>query len=678
MPSVWNNIIVVTADELVPAYFNSLDTLKQTISRYQTKDYGIKKVQRGGNNRQMLVAFDSLPKEMQEAIGDPRKISNPLELFYKVDPDAVRFFTNYKFEDETRLSLNHQDEYITNASVLKAAIFLKEAREYERRSKKGSLVGIMTTICNDVIAFNKVLQVKHNSKHTLPSSEKRFKETFKEFATGFNYGCLISGRLRNENRKVVTDYMLQLLNDLFADKAQKPTRTEVSRLYGSFLSGYVEVINTETGELYNHTDFKPISENTIINYLGRWADKIGTHRLRSGDRQKYMGSFKPYHSMDKPNYAGSIISVDDRQPPFKYDSSNNRVWFYNGIDLGSEAWVCWVHGKSKEGIITDFYRQLVRNYAAWGMQVPAEIECESNLNASFKNTFLQPGRMFEHVRIEANNARGKRIERYFGSLRYGSEKQREGWLARPHARSEANQSGGGIVPIVPYNTIVDGCLRDIEDWNNTPHSVHTDKTRWEVFCEMQNPNLQPTNWSAILPHLGYITQTTCQLNGIIHLNNSEFLLGLDGEVLLGDRLINMMSQVAGKAIDVYWLDGNNGEVIKAIIFLKNETTPICEAVIKPRYNRATIERTEKDNRAYEIMSAYTNTIDAYAARKAQQVGKVLVIDNSDKTLNRGFVIPGVKRFHGEQSGDEPEIINTDEPETELVPVISGRSLKDRF
>ena len=38
----------------------------------------------------------------------------------------------------------------------------------------------------------------------------------------------------------------------------------------------------------------------------------------------------------------------------------------------------------------------------------------------------------------------------------------------------------------PFDTIVDQSLSDIETWNNMPHSVHTNKTRWEVFCEMQN------------------------------------------------------------------------------------------------------------------------------------------------------------------------------------------------
>lgn len=680
MPAEWNNIIVVTADELIPDYYKSLGALKIEISRYQNKDYGIKKVQRGGNGRQMLISFDSLSREIKESIGDPRKVSNPLEFYYKVDNDAVRFFTEkFEFEDGSKLSLKHQDEYITNASVLKSAIALKAAREYERKSKGGSFKCIMATVCKDVANFNDVLKIKFNSRHTLPASEKRFKETFKAFENGFDYASLISGKLKNENRKLVTDQLLQLLNDLFAEKVQKPTRTEVARKYEAFLSGYIQVVNPadETGECYNPADFKPLSESTIINYLGKWQDKIGTHRLRSGDRQIYMGTYKPYHSLDKPNFAGSIISIDDRNPPFKYDA-NNRVWFYNGIDLGSEAWVCWVHGKSKEGIITEFYRQLVRNYAQWGLNLPAELECESNLNASFRDTFLQEGRMFDYVRIEANNARGKRIERYFSNLRYGSEKQREGWLARPHARSEANQAGNQVVPIIPYNTIVDNSLRDIEDWNNSAHSVHTSKTRWEVFLEMQHPDLKPINWNAILPHLGYITKTTCQLNGIIHFNNAEYLLGLNGEVLLGDRLINMMSKLAGQAIDIYWLDGNDGEALKALIYLRNQDTLICEAVLKPRYNRAKIERTEKDKQAYEIISAYANTIDAYAARKAAQINKLLVIDNTEKTLNKNFVIPQIKRYQQPAENlNEPEILQQiNEDEISLVP--QSRSLKDRF
>jgi hypothetical protein len=677
MPHIWNNAIVVTGEELIPNHYATLSTLKNEIRRNEKNDYGIKKVRKGGNGRQMLIAFDTLPKYMQDAIGDPRKVSNPLDFYYKTDIAAVHFYNSYRFTDNSGLSLKLIEEYIINASVLKAAHLLKESRENERKTKGGSCKGVLTSIWNDVLNFNKSLKTNHGgAQHSLPASEKRFKETFKEFTTAFNYEFLISGKVRNENRKLVTDELLHFLNDLFTSQAHKPTKIEIARQYDSFLAGYVEVANTDTGEIYNPKDFKPLSDSTITSYLNKWEDKVATYRKRSGDRQRLMNIFKPYHSLDKPQYAGSIISVDDRQPPFKYDSQNNRVWFYNAIDLGSEAFTCWVHGKSKEGIITEFYRQLIRNYVSWGMNLPAELEAEMNLNASFINSFLRPGAMFNEVRIEANNARGKRIERYFGNLRYGSEKQREGWLARPHARSEANQASNAPATIVPYNEIVQNSLKDIEDWNNSPHSIHTNKTRWEVFVEMQHPQLKPTNWLAILPSLGFKTETTCKLNGIIDFNNEEYLLGLDGEVLLGDRLISMMKKVAGNKIDIYWLDGNRGEVIKALIFLHKTDQPICEAIIKPTYNRASIERTERDKRNYEIMSAYVATIEAYAKMKASQLGNLLVIDNTPKTLNRGFVINEVNRYEADATDSAVISHEIEEHENELLPV--SRSLKDRF
>ena len=151
--------------------------------------------------------------------------------------------------------------------------------------------------------------------------------------------------------------------------------------------------------------------------------------------------------------------------------------------------------------------------------------------------------MFDSVRIEANNARGKRIEAYYRQLRYDYEKQREGWLARPFARSESNQAGPAQNMIIPYNQIIQGCLKDIQDWNNSPHSVHTGKTRWEVFMERQHPNLSPTNWPALLYHMGYKTSTSCH-TGIINLENKKFVLG-EGQVYAGDNLINAMKQVEG-------------------------------------------------------------------------------------------------------------------------------------
>ncbi|MGB4776122.1 MAG: hypothetical protein WBP45_13165, partial [Daejeonella sp.] len=352
-----------------------------------------------------------------------------------------------------------------------------------------------------------------------------------------------------------------------------------------------------------------------------------------------------------------------------------RVWFYNAYDIASECFTCWVHGKTKEGIITEFYQQLIRNYADWGFNLPAELECESSLNASFKDTFLREGSMFQHVRIEANNARGKYIERVFGKLRYQYEKDDKGWLARPHSLKESNQAGPQETKELPYSEIVENALRHIEEWNNEPHSVHTHMSRWEVFCEMQNPNLKPTNYQSFLPHIGYKTSTSVN-TGIIRLQRHEFLLGDQGKICTGEKLINLMKQTEGHSIDVYWLDDHEGKVSKALVFIG--TQYICEAIAKPTYNRAKIEQTPQDLANRELMSAYVATIEAYGRRQKQSIDRVTMIANTTPQ-KKSFVMRGLKTAI-QTSTAETEILS-ELPETEFETNTSQsfvRAIKDRF
>ncbi len=416
------------------------------------------------------------------------------------------------------------------------------------------------------------------------------------------------GKCKQNARKATSD-IIKLIKDLFATQPHKPTATEVARQYEAFLSGYLEVINNETGELYSPKGMRQLSPSTITAYLTEWESQIGTHTKRSGDRQKLMQKFKPYHSLEQPKHSGSLLSIDDRQPPFEYEKGK-RLWFYNGIDLASEAFTCWVHGKSKDGIILEFCRQLVRNYAQWGINLPDGLECESSLNSSFKNTFLREASMFQNVRIEANNARGKRIEAYYRQLRYDLEKQRKGWLARPFALIKANRTSSQPKTIIPYDTIIEQCLYDIQKWNNAEHSKVKGISRWEYFLQNQHPDLKSTNYKAILPHLGYKTETSCNA-GIIKLQYREFLLGDDDKIALGHNLIRLMKQVEGQQLDIYWLDDNEGNVLKALVCLRGEKRYICEARPKPVYNRAIIEQTEEGRDVQKIMSSYVATIEGF-------------------------------------------------------------------
>ncbi|MBT0552695.1 hypothetical protein J5305_11820, partial [Riemerella anatipestifer] len=136
--------------------------------------------------------------------------------------------------------------------------------------------------------------------------------------------------------------------------------------------------------------------------------------------------------------------------------------------------------------------------------------------------------------------------------RYEFEKDKNGWLGRPFARKEDNQKGSGADIILPKEKIIMNSLYDIQKWNNMEHSRYEGKSRWQVFTEMQCKDTKPTNWRAILPHLGRVTSTSCNA-GIVRFRSAEYLLGLGGEIALGDDLIKLMKYVEGKSFEVYWL-----------------------------------------------------------------------------------------------------------------------------
>lgn len=684
MPQFYNDILVVTIEELIPHWYNSLSALNTAIFRAKATDYGIKRVRLGGNGRQMLISYDSLPPHIKNGIADPRKCDHILERYYRIDNEAVTYFSDYQFSDNTFLKQDVQEKYVIDASVLKAAIDLRTDRLTERASKgvvsskENKPKPIATTIWLDVSSFNKTLLSKYLITHGLPESEKRFKETLKKFETS-GYSALISNKHKNQNSRKVTDETQQLLNNMFAGDKLKPSATDVHRRYNDFIKGHTIVVNNETSEIYEPKNFKKLSDTTVKKYMTNWVNRIGSYANRSENRQTLMQQFKPYHSLLKPQFANSLISVDDRNPPFKMPNGK-RVWFYNAIDVASGCFTVWVHGESKAGIIVDFYRQMVRQYAEYGLNLPYGIEAESSLNSSFTSTFLKPGAMFQDVRIEANNARGKMIERVYGALRYQYEKQKIGWLARPNARSEKNQPAIEIekVPTLSYKQIVENSLQDIQKWNNEPHSIHKDKSRWQVFLETQSQDTKPINYRAILPHLGFRTPTSCNA-GIVKFNNSEFLLGENGAVSLGEYLISLMMQVEGKQINIYWLDDNEGSILKALIYVGDKY--VCEAVKKPTYHRAKNEQTASCIANREIMSSYVATIEAFGKRKKNEIEAVTIIDQRPQPEQK-FKIRELQPFTSMPSGGWKEPEQLSDPVDDNYTIAPTRSfvkpLSDSF
>lgn len=624
MPFLYEgNKVAVRPSEIIPKWFSSDEVLSVTLSRHKKLAYGLRKLSGGGRGRELLIDFDSLDIEIRQELGDPRKVKNWMDHFYESDKEAAAFYSSYRFEDGSGLRFEHIEKYTVNASTLNACKLLWVARERERMNKGGSKTGIGTSIWQDCMNFGALQLSKYEVVHSLPENERRFLETYKKYVSE-GYEVLISKKHRTANALKVTADVIDLLNRLFAGTKTKPSPTVVAKQYLLFLSGQKEVIDNETGEVFTPKDYPELAQSTIMAYLAKWEFQIGTHLHRAGDRQKYLNGFRIPHSMNRPNYAGSLLSIDDRNPPFVM-ADGKRVWFYCGIDLCSEVWTVYVHGKTKEGIIVDFYRQLVRNYTEMGIGIPLELECEASLNAGLVKTgLLRDGTLFKKVRIEANNAVGKKIERYFKEQRYGAEKEMIGWRSRPWAKLEANQALTEKEIVLPYTTIVEQTCKAMEAWNNAEHPKHKGKTRLQVHKEMQNPDCSAVAWELVLPKLGYKTKTSCS-RGLVQVNRQSFCLAQKGEIALGERLINLMKFVEGEELVVYWLDDNNGAVMKAFAYDKDDNM-LCELIAKPVYNRATFERTEVDEANRAMMSAYANTVATFGTKVKQSIRPITLMD----------------------------------------------------
>src|SRR6185437_16090307 len=225
MPHLWNNQLVVTKDELVPAWYKTVNALCVTVQRFKDREWGIKRASTGHNGSQMLILFDSLAPQIQQALGDPRKCTHILERFFKIDGDAVSFYASFRFEDGTYLATEYQERYIANASMIKAVIALRQDRETMRRNLGGKLKNVPATLCADAHSFQPTLLSKHKLQHTLPENERCFMDAIRAFERD-GYPSLISKKHKNQNTRKVTDETLDLLNSLFAGDRAKPTATE--------------------------------------------------------------------------------------------------------------------------------------------------------------------------------------------------------------------------------------------------------------------------------------------------------------------------------------------------------------------------------------------------------------------------------------------------------------------
>lgn len=652
MAFVIGNDCVVNWRELVPMLIPSYDALRKQLKRASERGYGISRYKgkkAGGKNSTLLIDYDTMPPKYQEKILDARKVEHPLVPFYSITREITNYFHDYLYPDGVHLPEDAIEKYKINAGVLEALVALETARINERlKLGEKSLKGVTSSLFADAHSFNEYLFAKYDYKHTLNSNERSFKRQFKAFKDAKNplYTVIIDPEgKRRKNALKRDDKTNELLEALFGGREHKPFASEVANEYSAFLAGYLEITNKTTGETYNPSEFKALDKRTVTLFLSKWESKIGTHAKRSGDRQKFYNKFIPYSDLDQPEYAGSGLSIDDRNPPFYYNEKKQRIYFYLGKDLASEAIIAWAYSKTKTGLMEQFYKNLLSNCHKWGVPVPDYLECERALNWGYRDNLLKSGNMFQNVHMIPNMARSKRIERDFWDLRYKMERKQKGFVARPHARSEANQTKTAFekIPVIPYEEQIPMHLKNIIKWNNMPNNQDKSMSRFDYFLKKQHPKLQATNYEAFIKFIGDKTETSCKL-GQMKLQGKNWYIGNKSEIFTGDRLIQVLTQIEGKSIDVYSLEDDQGKIYKALVFSKKDGRFICEAQPKPRGARTPIERTTQHKDAEQILAKYKTTVIRFMQDRASSVDSLLIEGEIPETISDTFSIAGVHQF----------------------------------
>ena len=456
--------------------------------------------------------------------------------------------------------------------------------------------------------------------HTLPFNARRLYNTFVSYRE-LGFEALLDRRGTTANRRKVTALIENFILSLYAQKG-KPFACVVAEMYTSFLNGEIEVVDINTGELYNREDFKDkngeyitLCESTIWNVINKPDNRVLVDKYRN-DSLYYKNVHEPYHHRNPPIYSFSKISMDDRDLPRKSEKGE-KVCAYYVYDVASGCVIGASYSLKKDvRLVVNCFRDMFRSIDRNGFGMPVEVEVEHHLMEGLADELSA---MFPIVRFCAPaNSQEKRAEHLNKAKKYTSEKKAGHAIGRWWARSEAyrapsEREGAEYKEIkVKYDVLIAEDLQDIANYNNGPHPKYPGMTRTEVMAMYLNPNLQPVNKKVVYRYIGESVQTSIRRSQFVTVQHEHYQLS-SPEVL---------SKLKPNDYDVtaYYLEDSDKNI--GNVYLYQGDRYICECSKIERYNEAACERTEADEAAMTEQSKYVSSF------------RKMVKDNSSKKINK--------------------------------------------
>ena len=165
MPKVYNNVTCVSYSELVGSGIVSSNVYNNNIRRGK-----FKRVISGGNGREALIEYKSLPFEIQKTVDEIcGRIDYAKEVFKQAvvtNYKAREFFAHYVLADGRFLPFDIQEKYSRNVEVLDALIRTTNNSKAFIKARGGNNKDLWANICSTCSDLSFELG------HDLPKNER--------------------------------------------------------------------------------------------------------------------------------------------------------------------------------------------------------------------------------------------------------------------------------------------------------------------------------------------------------------------------------------------------------------------------------------------------------------------------------------------------------------------------
>ncbi len=592
---------------------------------------------RACRNTPALVTWESIPERFKtiiiEKYGDPDKLT-PENHFAKLitsDKNAVEFFADYELPDGGSLPHERQREYYHNATVFNAMHKLLN----NRKALRGALGGRASGIWN---GLSKIVNMLDRTKHphSLPTNERRLKEKYSWYIK-IGYPALIHRSYCNNNARKVDEQLERLILSIYC-MTNKPYASWVHEDYLKFIAGVLEIVDMETGEMFNRLDFFDdergafvfISAATCWNYINNPKNRAIVESLRT-ERHKFTGTIRPHFHRHAPVFGLSKLSLDDRDLPRKMHDGN-RVKAYYTYDVASGCLIGAAYSEKKDAelfidCILDTFRFI--NTRGWGM--PLEVEVEHHIVSLFKDDLMKAGVVFPFVRFcAAGNSQEKHAEQFNKAKKYGYEKRYQDGIGRFYAKLPANQTGGERIyddvqnkyiikeRTYSFEELVADDRISIERYNNGLHrnqTLYKGKTRMQVLNENLNPNLADINQALLARYIGKTTTTSIQRNMYCQVQYQKYML--PAPAVLSKLLPNNYT------VQAYYIPGDT--VNEVYLYQKNNFIAECKLI--ESFNTSAAESCETDEAAMVIQAKYIAGFDKMVKVGRDSLAKPKYLEN---------------------------------------------------